>query len=179
MQPYKKQAARQATGQSRAQAQSTNDQQLRALASRVLSRPELLPDEFKSWLPRWLATNVNFQIAQTQLPLVEPQKLVGGTGNAPFANGWVNFGGTNASASYYKDPFGRVFLKGTVKSGTLNSVVFTIPPGYRPQEAEVFAVYCNGAIGFVTVNPDGTVLQTGGGSNASLTLSGITYRAFS
>jgi hypothetical protein len=149
------------------------------LVAKVLSDPTLFPDEFKAWLPRWLQGNVNFSVDSTQLPDVESQKLVGVTGNAQFSNSWTNFGGTNASAAYYKDPFGRVFLKGTVKSGTVNTAIFTLPVGYRPQEAEVFAVYCNGAVGFITVNPDGTVVQSGGGSNASLTLSGISFRAYS
>lgn len=149
------------------------------LVSKVLRDPTLYPDEFKSWLPRWLFNNVNFTIAQGQLPAVESQRAVGGTGNAAFQNGWVNFGGSNASASYYKDPFGIVHLKGTVKSGTINTVVFTLPAGYRPQEAEIFAVSNNGAFGLVTVQPDGTVNHSGGGSNVYLTLSGITFRAFS
>lgn len=148
------------------------------LVQKVLGDPTLYTDEFKAWLPRWLATNVNFQVATTQLPTVEAQKLVGATGNAAFVNGWVNFGGTNASASYYKDPFGRVKLKGTVKSGTIGVTIFTLPAGYRPQEAEIFGVASNGAFGVVTVNPDGTVVASSG-SNVYVSLAGISFRAFS
>lgn len=147
------------------------------LAAKVLRDPTLYPDEFKAWLPRWLATNVNFQLAPTQLPLVEPWRAVGGTGNAAFAGTWVNFGGTNATAAYYKDPFGLVHLKGTVKTGVIGTTIFTLPAGYHPQEAEIFAVASNGAFGVVTVNPDGTVVASAG-SATYVSLAGITFRAF-
>lgn len=173
--PWKKEAARQSTGFAAPSAQT--DQSLRNLAQRVLARPELFPDEFKAWLPRWLGTNVNFQVAQTQLPTVETRKRVGDTGNAVFANSWVNFGGTNESAQYYKDPFGRVYLGGVVKSGTVGLTIFTLPAGYRPEEAKIYAVASNGVFGVCTVNPDGTVVASAG-SNVYFSLSGISFRQY-
>lgn len=148
------------------------------LAQKVLSDPTLYPDEFKAWLPRWMQTNVNFQLAQSQLPTVESPRLVGSTGNAQFQNGWVNFGGANASASYYKDPFGIVHVKGTVKSGTLNATIFTLPPGYRPQEDEIFSAVQNGLFVPIVVHPDGTVVPFANTTNVYVTISGITFRAF-
>ena len=148
-----------------------------ALVERVLGEPSLYPDEFQSWLTRFLYGNVNFTITQLQLPPVEKPHLVGASGEIPFQNSWVNFGGTNASASYYKDPFGRVYLKGTIKTGASGTTAFTLPAGYRPQEAEIFPVVANGAFGLVTVNPDGTVSITTGSSTYT-TLSGISFRAF-
>lgn len=148
-----------------------------SLVERVLSDPDLYPDEFKAWLPRWLARNVNFDLDATQLPAVETRKKVGDTGNAAFAGTWVNFGGTNQSAQYYKDPWGRVCLGGIVKLGVIGTVIFTLPAGYRPEEACVFAVASNGALGICTVNPDGTVVATSG-SNVYFSLSGISFRAF-
>lgn len=148
------------------------------LVEKVLRDPTLYPDEFLSWLPRWLQTNVNFQLATSQLPSVESWRLVGASGNAVFENSWVNYGGTNAAAAYYKDPFGRVHLKGLVKSGALNTTIFTLPTGYRPQEVEHFSVVANGAFGQVVVQPDGTVQQQVG-SNGYVSLASISYRAFS
>lgn len=148
-----------------------------SLVDRVLSDADLYPDEFKAWLPRWLARNVNFTVDQTQLPSVEDRNLVGGTGNAAFSGSWVNFGGTNESAQYYKDPWGRVFLGGVVKSGTIGTTIFILPPGYRPEEAKIFAVASNGAFGICTVNPSGSVVATAG-SNIYFSLSGISFRAF-
>lgn len=144
----------------------------------ILGDPSIYPDEFKSWIVRWLYGNVNLQIVQSQLPAIETFKAVGATGNAQFANSWVNYSGSDAAAAYMKDLSGFVHLKGTVKSGTLNSVIFTLPAGYRPQEYENFAVVCNGAFGVINIAPSGDVKMQAGGSNAYITLSGITFRAF-
>lgn len=154
-------------------------QSTQRLVEKVLSQPDLFPDEFKAWLPRWLGGNVNFELASTQLPAVESWKLVGNSGNAQFANSWVNFSGADAAAAYMKDPWGFVHLKGTVKLGVLNTTIFVLPAGYRPQEYENFAVVCNSAFGIINVAPSGDVKQVGGASNAYITLSGITFRAYS
>jgi hypothetical protein len=143
----------------------------------LLKDPSLFPDEFKAWLPRWLYNNVNFTITSQQLPRIENPHVVGATGEVAFQNAWVNFGGSNATCSYYKDAFGRVWLKGTVKTGTIGNTIFTLPSGYRPAEAELFAVASNGAFGIATVNPDGTVVASAG-SNVYFTLSGISFRQF-
>ena len=149
-----------------------------SLVQRCLGDPSLYPDEFKSWIARWLYGNINFTVTQGQLPPVERPHIVGASGEVAFQNSWVNFGGTNASLSYYKDSLGIVHLKGTVKSGTVGTTIFTLPAGYRPQEAEIFVCSNNGAFGLTTVNPDGTVVQSGGASNVYHTLSGITFRQF-
>lgn len=158
----------QSPGKARSQEQQVKD---------LLKDPSLYPDEFKAWLPRWLFNNVNFTITSQQLPRTENPHVVGATGEIAFQNGWVNFGGTNATCSYYKDAFGRVWLKGTAKSGTINTAIFTLPSGYRPAEEEIFAVVSNGVFGGVVVRPDGTVTCFSG-SNIYVTLSGISYRQF-
>lgn len=57
--------------------------------------------------------------------------VVGGTTGEPkFQNLWVNYGLGDATAGFRKDPDGRVFLRGTIKTGS--GVVFTLPVGYRP-----------------------------------------------
>lgn len=150
-----------------------------ALARKVLSNPSYYPDEFLAFLPDYLKYNVNFKVLQASLPLNGAIHLVGGTGEAAvFQNSWVNFGTSDAPASYYIDPWGVVHLKGTVKSGTLNTTIFTLPAGFRPQVREIFAVVCNGVFGAVDVSPTGAVAQNLGGSNVYLTISGITFRQF-
>ncbi len=47
-------------------------------------------------------------------------------------NSWVDFGSGFAPAGYYKDPDGRVYLRGLVKDGTDNATIFTLPEGFRP-----------------------------------------------
>lgn len=153
-------------------------QQKQALVASVLSEPDLFPDEFKAWLPRYLGNNINFTVPTTQLPSVEVRKKVGDTGNAQFANGWTNFGGANESAQYMKDPWGFVHLGGIVKGGSLGTAIFTLPVGYRPEEAKIYAVASNNALGVCTVNPDGTVVVSTG-SSVYFSLSGITFRAYS
>lgn len=172
---YKKQLAREKlTGPS----QQTTATSTASLTAKVLAHPEFFPDEFKSWLPRFLNTNVNLLLSALQLPAVQARQLVGATGAAQFANSWVNFGGTNESAQYYKDPWGRVFIGGIVKSGTITASIFTLPAGYRPEEAKIYAVASNGVFGVCTVNPDGTVVASAG-NNTYFSLSGISFRAFS
>jgi len=63
--------------------------------------------------------------------------------NPAFDNSWVNFGsdGTRnwSTAAFMKDLTGRVWLKGTIKSGTVASVpAFTLPEGYAPLKAKLF-----------------------------------------
>ena len=54
-------------------------------------------------------------------------------------NGWVDFAGGFAAAGYRKT--GRVvYIQGFIKSGTttINTVLFTLPTGYRPADELVF-----------------------------------------
>lgn len=69
---------------------------------------------------------------------------------AVFKNTWLtptSAAGTDTTANlqYYKDPFGRVHLKGAAKRGTSvprltpSEVIFQLPEGYRPNHALRFA----------------------------------------
>lgn len=154
------------------------DQSRKKMIDRVMGDPDLYPDEFKAWVPRWVQGNINFKLAATQLPNVENFHIVGANGEPAFAGAWVNFASaTDAVASFYKDPFGRVFIRGTVKSGAIGSAIFTLPGGYRPQYTEIFAVVSNGAFGICTITSAGVVTATAG-SNIYFTLNGISFRAF-
>jgi hypothetical protein len=49
-------------------------------------------------------------------------------------NGWVYYGAPYNTPGYYKDQFGRVWIKGLIKSGTTTNgtAVFQLPVDYRP-----------------------------------------------
>jgi len=92
-----------------------------------------------------------------------------------FSNSWVNFGGSLSNAGYYKDPLGRVHLRGSVKSGTAGTSIFTLPSGYRPAADRVFAVDANGAHCQLTVTSSGTVVPAAGGGNTQISLDGVSF----
>jgi hypothetical protein len=60
---------------------------------------------------------------------------VGGTGEAPFQNSWVNVSASDARLNYWKDSLGICHVQGRIKSGSA-AAIFTLPPGYRPTETE-------------------------------------------
>lgn len=93
-------------------------------------------------------------------------------------NSWVNYGIGLSPAGYYKDPYGRVHLKGTIKSGTVTSgtVLFTLPAGFRPLETLIFPVDSNNAHGRVNVQANGDVVIILGNAT-HLSLSGISFAA--
>jgi hypothetical protein len=91
-------------------------------------------------------------------------------------NGWVNFGGTFQNSGYFKDNFGIVHLKGTVKSGTYGATVFTLPVGYRPLLNVNFATVSNGSAAMASVDSSGNVTFNAG-SNAWDSIDGMSFRA--
>lgn len=56
---------------------------------------------------------------------------IGSGGEPAFQNSWVNVGGSYDTAAFCKIG-GITFIKGSVKTGTLGTTVFTLPVGYRP-----------------------------------------------
>lgn len=90
-------------------------------------------------------------------------------------NNWVNFGSSFNAAEYRKDQNDVVYLRGTVKNGTLNSVGFNLPTGYRPSTNRVFATVANGAFAYVVIYTDGNVLFASA-SNVSFSLDGISFQ---
>lgn len=84
-------------------------------------------------------------------------------------NGWVNVGSGNASAQYKIDPFGRVTIRGLIKSGTINTTAFTLPVGYRPSGNETFPASANNLFANLAVTSAGAVIpQTGSTTNFSI-----------
>jgi hypothetical protein len=104
-------------------------------------------------------------------------RFIGTTGQPAFANSWVNYGAPYANASFLLGPDGYVRLHGTIKTGTLGSAAFTLPPMYRPAAAIPFLVLSNGAAGRVDVGSDGTVTPIAPSSNLSVVLDQIIFKA--
>lgn len=129
-------------------------------------RDDRLPERFL----RWLAT-LRAQFA--------PPKFIAPT----LLNSWVNYGSGYADAGYYRDPFGRVHLRGLIRDGTATSgtVLFVLPVGYRPSGHVTFpaagqAIGPADAYARVNVNNDGNVSIIVG-TNTWLSLNGISFAA--
>jgi hypothetical protein len=118
--------------------------------------------------------------------ITEPPTWIAST----LENSWVNFGGSHATAGYYKDALGRVYLKGMIKDGTmsLSTTMLTLPAGYRPLETHIFCIRVSNSgetldgAGRVDVGADGTVKFiyadiTGAGTGGYLSLAGISFLA--
>jgi len=110
--------------------------------------------------------------------LIGPWHSIGAPGEPAFQGTWVNFD-TDRPARFCKDASGFVHLEGLIKSGTINTVAFTLPIGYRPGHvggSAHFVVDSNGAFGVVTVNVSGDV-NPFVGNNTYVSLATIHFRA--
>lgn len=93
-------------------------------------------------------------------------------------NSWTNFGSGFQTARYRRLPSGQVEIQGLVAGGTGPlSTVFTLPVGYRPAAALVFATIANNALARLDVEADGDVRWVLGGTNAFLSLNCVFYPA--
>jgi len=104
-------------------------------------------------------------------------RFVGSQGQPAFTAGWVNYGNPYANASFLLGPDGFVSLHGVIKSGTVGSVAFTLPPGYRPAALHSLLTLSNGAAGRVDIDTTGTVTPISPSSNASVVLDGLRFKA--
>jgi hypothetical protein len=93
-----------------------------------------------------------------------------------FSGTWVNFdSGTHTKAAFRRDQTGRVWLKGFIKSGTINTAAFVLPPSFRPTTSNVnFAVDANSAHGRVEIDTSGNVTPVSG-STTSISLDGLNF----
>lgn len=82
-----------------------------------------------------------------------------------FQNGWSNFSGH--AACQYRMEGGAVWVKCAAQSGRVGSVMFNLPPGYRPTEKFYVPTYEGGAAKFVSVDASGNVKHEGA-ANASV-----------
>jgi hypothetical protein len=112
-----------------------------------------------------------------------PVHRVGDAGEPAFKNGWVNFDAAGAGARdarFYRD-HRRVYLEGVIKSGTINTPAFTLPPGFLPAENQpagaqiILPAVSNAAFGALFIANNGDV-QPAIGSNVYFSLDGISFR---
>lgn len=83
--------------------------------------------------------------------------------------------------AYWRDPLGIVHLQGSAKSGAHNTVIGTLPAGYRPPGNAGFSVYTYDAstvpqVGHIAISGAGDVLYLGPSTPAQVALDGITFR---
>lgn len=94
-------------------------------------------------------------------------------------NGWQDYGTAYESANYWKDKCSVVHLSGMVKGGSITdgSVIFTLPPGYRPNAPEKFITVSVNAICILDIYTNGNVTIRAGANASWVSLSGISFRA--
>jgi hypothetical protein len=134
-------------------------------------RPYFLPwtigaFDFTAWLDDTRSERVEF------IPWISIDGSTPGSSNL-FTNSWVNFGGAKLTAQYRK-VFDDVELRGTIKSGTVNTSAFTLPSGVRPSAEISFPIDANGAHGQVVISSSGTV-TCNVASNVSVSLDGVYF----
>jgi hypothetical protein len=97
---------------------------------------------------------------------------------ATLQNKWVNYGAPYNSAAYTLTDDGWVRLRGLVKSGTLDTSIFTLPVGYRPPAQCLFPISTSpDTVGRVDVHADGRVMATTG--NVSwMSLDGLAFATY-
>lgn len=103
--------------------------------------------------------------------------FIGSQGKPAFAAGWVHFGSPYSNAGYLKRPDGWVELTGVIKSGTVGSAAFTLPPGFRPSSLKSLLTLSNGTTGRVDIGADGTVTPLAPSNTASVVLDGLHFKA--
>jgi hypothetical protein len=131
--------------------------------------------------------------AQTANSIAAPEAFheVGKPGEPGFLNGWTNVESTlaaPATVGFYKDREGVVHLRGEAIAGKPSSIIFQLPPGYRPSGnveivEPVTCVGCPNSLGNIGIggpNPkfpadDGFVL--GPEKGVGVYLDGVTFRA--
>ena len=139
-----------------------------------MSKPRFPADEM-----RW-AQEVEDRLKQLERTITqEAWKTVGpgATDAVPFQNGWLAYGSGYNPPGFMLDANGFVWLRGMLKSGTMSQPAFTLPPGYRPEFAQLFGTVSNSLIGRVDVNTNGAVIPALG-SNSWITLDGLAFRAY-
>jgi hypothetical protein len=106
----------------------------------------------------------------------EPYHEIGAAGEPPFQNGAQNFGQGFSTAGFFIDNEGVVHLKGTV-TASRDTVIFTLPPGYRPTQELFISTLATVSAGHLFIHPNGDV-EVGGAvpSPANYALDSVTFR---
>jgi hypothetical protein len=102
---------------------------------------------------------------------------VGTAGEPAFTNAWANYGAQFNTTAFRVDADGWVYMKGLVRSGTINTAIFTLPAAYRPWRNVYFPVMCANFTAYCQINAsDGTVVAyVMGGSNAWFSLETVRF----
>jgi hypothetical protein len=111
---------------------------------------------------------------------VEEWHEIGDTNEPAFTNSWTNDTASYPTTAFYKDPMGRVHLKGQVLGGNSGSAAFTLPAEYRPSALLIFAAYnvSGNTVARVYVTSAGLVTPLFTGiAPQRVTLNGISFRA--
>lgn len=94
-------------------------------------------------------------------------------------SGWSQFAGQETFA-YYKDGFGFVHFKGSIKGGTFNTDIFVLPISCRPYSGAVHGAIVSDSggdiFGSVYVGPTGNV-RVGKGTNTIMSFDGFSFYA--
>ena len=103
---------------------------------------------------------------------------------ATLQNGWVGFGTPYPNnVGYMKDSLGFVHIRGLAKSGTAttNTVIFTLPAGYRPAFDLYIVTAIAGAWGVAHIDTNGNVMYdsafTSGAAQNAFSFDNIHFRA--
>jgi len=94
------------------------------------------------------------------------------------SNNWTDYSDSFASAGYTKTSTGIIVLKGLVKNAVTpasNTIIGTLPAGYRPAEIYMFATSTIDTSARVDVRPDGAIIFNSGSSGGWLSLDGISF----
>jgi hypothetical protein len=94
---------------------------------------------------------------------------------ATFTNSWQDVGGGYGSVAYLQDLSGFIHLRGVVTGGTLNTTIFTLPVGFRPQNTLVFPSISGSFFCSIQITSDGQVTQINSFSNSALSLANIIF----
>jgi hypothetical protein len=119
----------------------------------------ILSDTRSPWVVAWPGPVPAPPAPLTELLATKPSP---GWTTPTLAANWVDYGAEDASfrVGWHRDPFGAIWLRGIVRrtasTWTPNMTMFTLPPGSRPQQRHMFAVfgYANSVPTYMRVDVD-------------------------
>lgn len=107
---------------------------------------------------------------------IEAWKNFGDAGQPAFQNGWVNNSEANWGKARFRKDRNVVTLHGAVSGGSAaNSVIATLPVGYRPANRRRFFSYTNSGVGTIEIGADGTIATVGAGAVGTTFLDAIRF----
>jgi hypothetical protein len=104
--------------------------------------------------------------------------VVGAAGEPAFVSPWANYGGGFAGAAFRKGPDGKVALRGLVAGGATNTVIFTLPVGYRPPAGSngvILPISATNTVGEIRINNAGAVTYLYGPTSTYVSLDAVEF----